>query len=352
MTSPRLRLGIVGFGLIGRRRAQIAAEDGRAALVGVADPTPTAREIAAKQFQVPVFADAEELLNREPLDLLVVATPNSLAVPIAISALRRGLHVLIEKPPGTDAAQCRRLASAAARSGRLLKVGFNHRYHPALARLLTGVRQGEIGEVINLRAQYGHGGRPGYENEWRGRPQLSGGGELLDQGVHLLDLVHGLMGMPETVFAMLQTAVWPVHPLEDNGFALLRYPNGAVGSLHSSWTQWKNHFSLEVFGTRGALIAEGLGGSYGPERWILHRRRPEGGAPDTHEETFSGPDESWRIEWEEFLSGILHNMPYQGTPSDGLGVMTMLQALYRSARTGRAVRIAPRPAAEVVHQTN
>ncbi len=336
MRSP-LRVGIVGYGLIGRRRAEIVASDERVLLAGIADPSPVARAAAEQRFGVPAGADTDELLSRA--EIVIVATPNALAVPVVVAALQRGCHVLVEKPPGASAADCRAMARAARQARRILKIGFNHRYHPAIARLIAGVRAGDIGEVINVRARYGHGGRQGYESEWRGNAALSGGGELLDQGVHLLDLLHAVLGLPESVHGALQTAVWPVAPLEDNGFALLRYTGGAIASLHSSWTQWKNLFSLEVFGTQGALLAEGLGGSYGVERSIWYRRRPEGGVPEMVEEAFSGPDESWSLEWREFMGAILSGLAYQGTPAEGLAVMTVLEAIYRSARSGRTVRL-------------
>ena len=167
---PPLRLGLAGFGLIGRRRAQIAAADYRVVLTGIADPDPASRQEAAALYKIPVYAEARALL-RQPLDALLVAAPNLHAVPIAQAALRRGLHVLMEKPPGANLGQCRRLRTAAETAGRTLKFGFNHRYHPAIFRLVQSVRAGDIGQIINIRARYGHGGRPGYEQEWRGDEQ-------------------------------------------------------------------------------------------------------------------------------------------------------------------------------------
>jgi predicted dehydrogenase len=143
--------------------------------------------------------------------------------------------------------------------------------------------------------------------------------------------------MPKRVAALTQTAVWPIAPLEDNGYALLQFGDGAVASLHTSWTQWKNLFSLEVFGERGTLVAEGLGGSYGVETFSLHRRAMQGGAPEVLTEPFDGPDESWRLEWEEFANAITSSSPYHGGPEDGVAVMTMLESLYESAKTLRFV---------------
>ena len=239
--------------------------------------------------------------------------------------------MLVEKPMGCNIDEARKMTAAALKSGRHLKVGFNHRYHPAILRAHEIYNAGGIGAAINVRARYGHGGRPGYEREWRAKPELAGGGELTDQGVHLLDLFHWFLGMPVDVFTYLQTTVWRIEPLEDNGFALLRFSDGAIASMHSSWTQWKNLFSFELTGNAGALVVEGLGGTYGPERLIVVKRRLEGGVPEVREEQFGSEDLSWQAEWADFIAA-LNGADYYGTPKDGVAVMATLEALYSSAQ--------------------
>src|SRR5690606_1168434 len=219
----------------------------------------------------------------------VVATPNGYLREIGCAALRSGKHVLLEKPMGRNLAEALSLAEAARESGRILKIGFNHRYHPGLARAMELVRAGEIGRVVTIRARYGHGSRPGCETEWRADPELAGGGELTDQGVHIADLIHGVAGLPERAVAFLQTAVWRIEPLEDNAHGLFRFADGAVAQLHVSMTQWRNLFSFEVYGETGSAAVEGLGGSYGPERFTLARRNLRGGVPEIEEEVFDGP---------------------------------------------------------------
>jgi predicted dehydrogenase len=267
----------------------------------------------------------------------VVATPNGFLEEIACAALAAGKHVLIEKPMGRSLAEAERMRAAAQAAGRVLKVGFNHRYHPAIAEAHRRLAAGEIGEVISVRCRYGHGGRPGYEKEWRGSRELAGGGELTDQGVHVVDLIHWFAGVPATGFAMLQTAVWPLGDLEDNAFGMFGFPGGAVATFHTSWTQWKNLFSLEVFGRAGALVVEGLGRSYGPETLTAYRRRPEGGVPESDTRTFEGEDPSWRLEWADFVGAVQEGRPMLGTAEDGVVAMRMLDALYRAARDGRPV---------------
>ncbi len=185
-----------------------------------------------------------------------------------------------------------------------------------------------------MRARYGHGGRPGYEREWRGDRVAAGGGELTDQGVHILDLFHWFAGIPDEAFAMLQTAVWPLGDLEDNAFGLFRFPGNVVGSFHTTWTQWKNLFSLELFGTLGSLCVTGLGKSYGTETLQLAKRNVTGGAPSVEEMSFAGPDLSWQLEWADFVQAIATGSNYIGTPRDGVIAMRMLAALYSSAQTG------------------
>jgi predicted dehydrogenase len=341
LESGKLRVGIVGCGLIGGRRAAEAVHHSGTTLRKVADANiGRAMELAAK-YDVQAVSDWQKLVDDPSLDIIVVSTSNAYLTPIAVAALDSGKHVLVEKPPGRNLEEARRIAAAQRSSGKVLKVGFNHRYHPALARAHQLMSSGVIGEIFNLRARYGHGGRPGYEKEWRGDPELAGGGELTDQGVHLADLVNWMLGMPQRVFCLLQTAVWPIAPLEDNAFAVLHFTNGCVASFHTSWTQWKNLFSFEVFGTRGALCVEGLGGSYGTQRLLHYRRKPEGGAPDLVEETFDGPDYSWNLEWQDFIQAIRGGGVCLGTAEDGVAAMVMIDALYRSAAAGEPVAVSP-----------
>lgn len=303
------------------------------------DVDPTAAKRVAGATGAKTQSSWEAVVADPGVDVVVVATPNGFLRDVAVAALDRGKHVLVEKPMGRNVDEARAMARAAEKSKRVLKVGFNHRYHPAIAEAHRRLRAGEIGKIINVRCRYGHGGRPGYEKEWRGNRELAGGGELTDQGVHVVDLLHWFAGTPRSAFAELQTAVWPLGDLEDNAFGIFRYESGAVASFHTSWTQWKNLFSLELFGDAGALLVEGLGRSYGTETLTLHRRRKEGGAPDTQTWTFDGPDDSWSLEWDDFLSAIGGKSAMLGSANDGLVAMRMLDALYRSARAGTPVTL-------------
>lgn len=327
-----INVAVVGCGLIGKRRAQEASFHPQSQLLAVADVNLAAAETLASEYSCQALTDWREAIAYPEVNAVAVATHNGMLAEIAIAALAAGKHVLIEKPMGRNLAEALKMAEAAASAQRVLKIGFNHRYHPALAKAYHLYKEGKIGEMINIRARYGHGGRPGYEKEWRGNPELAGGGELTDQGVHIADLIHWFAGLPTEAFSYLQTAVWPLQPLEDNGFGLFRFANGTVASFHTSWTQWKNLFSLEIYGQKGSLTIEGLGKSYGVERLILALRKPEGGVPEMEEIVFDQPDFSWQLEWEDFVNAIETGSSYLGTPEDGVAAMKMLNALYCSAK--------------------
>ena len=329
-----LGVGVVGCGAIGRRRADEAARHPRTRVVAVADVLPAVAAEVASAHGARAAGDWREVVVAADVDVVCVATPNGFLAEIACAALVARKHVLVEKPMGRTIEEARAIAEAARRAERQVKVGFNHRYHPAIARAHAELTAGTIGAPINARARYGHGGRPGYEREWRGDAELAGGGELTDQGVHVADLLHWFLGVPHDVYAVTQTAVWPLGALEDNGFAILRYTGGQVAAFHTSWTQWKNLFSLEVFGEAGSLVVEGLGRSYGEESLTIAHRAPEGGAPGTERIVYDGLDTSWRDEWEDFVAGLLDGRRYLGDAADGLVAMETLAALYRSARAG------------------
>lgn len=335
----KLRVAVVGCGLIGSRRAREATQHPRTQVGLVADVNAERRDQLAASCGSKAADHWKAAIDDRSLDVVIVSTPNGYTAEIAIAALEAGKHVLVEKPPGKNLLEAKQLAQASRKAGRILKVGFNHRYHPALSRAHELFSTGTIGKIINIRARYGHGGRPGYEKEWRGDPTLAGGGELIDQGVHIADLIHWFNGLPAVAFGIVQTTIWPIEPLEDNAFGLFRFSTGAVASFHTSWTQWKNLFSFEIFGEKGSLCVEGLGGSYGTERLVMALRKPEGGVPDLKEECFNGPDRSWQLEWSDFIQAVTERKAYWGTPQDGLAAMMMIESLYRSARSGIPVPV-------------
>lgn len=298
--EPSLRVGIVGCGLVGHKRA---AALGRDLLIACFDIDAHAAEAMTERFGGSACHSLDELLACR-LDVVIVALPHDQLAEHARRALDASAHVLVEKPAGAGSADVASIARAAETAGRLVKVGFNHRFHPGISRAIAESKSHRFGPVLHMRARYGHGGRVGYENEWRVRRAISGGGELVDQGMHLLDLSHWIFGPLPLRSALLRTEYWPIE-VEDNAVIVLgESTRGPWTMFHTSWTEWKNLFSLEIFCRSAKLQVDGLAGSYGSQRLTIYSMKPELGPPDVESIEFPADDESWSREWLEFSDAI------------------------------------------------
>lgn len=300
-----LRVGIVGCGLIGRKRAE--------ALHAAGDELVTCTDLVAEQAQAlagdfggTAVAGIRELLAAEP-DVVVVAVPHDQLADAACAVVSGGCHLLVEKPAGIGTRDIDRIAAARERAGGpVVKVGFNHRFHPGLARAIGETRSGVHGPVLNVRARYGHGGRLGYEQEWRARFATSGGGEIVDQGMHLLDLFHWLLGPLPLHSSLMRTQFWDAE-VEDNAVLILGERDrrdAPWGLFHVSWTEWKNMFSIEIYCRDAKLVVDGLFKSYGPQKLRIYTMKPEMGPPDLEEVDYPAGDASWAAEWEHLRAVI------------------------------------------------
>jgi predicted dehydrogenase len=304
MSRSGVSVGIVGCGRIGAKRADALAPAD--SLLGCYDLDPAATHALAQAHGCKACATPQELLALEP-DVVVVATVHDQLAALSELALQAGAHVLVEKPAGVCTAQIERLIECERAAGRRVKVGFNHRFHPGIARAAREVHSGRHGELMHLRARYGHGGRPGYDREWRVEPARSGGGELIDQGMHLLDLSNWLAGALPLHSALLRTAFWDAE-VEDNAALLLGETSSRTdpwAMLHVSWTEWKNLFSLEIYCLTAKIQVDGLVRSYGPQRLRIYRMGPELGPPAVEEVRYPDTDRTWKDEWEHFAEAIL-----------------------------------------------
>jgi predicted dehydrogenase len=321
-----MNVALVGCGLVGQKRAQAL---GACHLVTCAD---VARERAVRlAAQIPgaqVSPTWQTAVERDDVDLVIVSTVHRALAEITLAAVNAGKHVLVEKPAACRAEDLDPIIAAAERTGVQVRVGFNHRYHPALLKARELVKGGVTGDLMYVRGRYGHGGRLGYEKEWRADPEQSGGGELLDQGVHLIDLARSFLGDFVEVEGLAHTYFWRM-PVEDNGFLLLQTARRQVAFLHASCTEWKNLFSLEIYGHKAKIDITGLGGSYGVERLTLYRMLPELGPPETTAWEYPREDLSWKREFEEFLDDIrLERQPAAGL-RDAQAALRVVQSVYR-----------------------
>ncbi|QOV87368.1 Gfo/Idh/MocA family protein [Humisphaera borealis] len=327
-----LNIAIIGCGLIGNKRAKALA-GGR--LVAVADTNLGRAEQLAKGHPGCVATDNwQKAALRDDVQVVVVATTNDQLAPITLAAVNAGKHVLVEKPAARNAAELEPVAAAARKAfadkGVVVKVGFNHRFHPALFKAKQMIDAGDVGPLMFLRARYGHGGRKGMETEWRGNPAMSGGGEMLDQGVHLIDLARWYLGDFPHVMGHVSRHFWN-WAVDDNGFAILRTEAGQVAFLHATCTEWKNLFSMEIYGRDGKLSIDGLGGSYGVEKLTYYKMLPQMGPPETTSWEYPFPDTSWDLEWAHFVQCIRERKQAMGNLDDALATLVVIGELYRQS---------------------
>jgi len=311
MTSDRQpRLAIIGCGLIGRKR--LAALPASAFAAACDLDLARAEQLVQSARAGYATSDAAQIFADPQIDGVIVCTLNAGLAPLALAAVRAGKHVLVEKPGAIRVAEIDELRAAAKEAGVRVRVGFNHRYHPALLKARELLASGALGPLMFIRGRYGHGGRVGYDREWRADPKLSGGGELIDQGVHLIDLARWFLGEFTSVEGHAATYFWDM-PVDDNAFLNLRTATGQTAWLHVSCTEWKNLFSFEIYGRDAKLHIEGLGGSYGVEQLTFYKMLPEMGPPEITAWQFPRGDDSWRIEVAAFLEDIrLGRLPEPG----------------------------------------
>ena len=366
---------MVGAGRMGRIRSLCAKAHPQSELVEVVDTIAQYARTLAAEAGCRAGSDWQKLIEREDVDAIVVATPHKYLAPITTAALNAGKYVFCEKPGARNAAEAaivlqaaygsataRELGPAApiaSESNTRLFVGFTLRHYPAVVRARELVAAGVIGEPMYVRGRYGHGGRPNYNLEWRGDPEMAGGGELLDQGVHLIDLSRCFLGEFEQVFGSVSTYFWGSkqnpkdRKLEDNAFLSLRTNAGRLAWLHASWTQWKNLFSFEIYGEDGALHINGLNGQYGPHQLQIVRRRSGGGPPEMQEIDFASGksqnalDDVWAREWATFISSVIGGREKRNgnqTLLSACGVdaweaLKIVEATYEASRNGTSVML-------------
>jgi predicted dehydrogenase len=321
-----VRIAIVGCGLIGRKRAHTLV--GQHQLMVAADAVLDRAQSVAAPSGALATTEWRDAINRPDIDAVIVATTNQCLAPISLAAIEAGKHVLVEKPGARNSAELQPLITAAESHKVCVQVGFNHRYHPGFQKAREIVDSGALGPLMFIRGRYGHGGRLGYDKEWRAIPEISGGGELLDQGVHLIDLAGWFLGPFTHIDGYAHTYFWNM-PVEDNGFLLLRTGQDQIAQLHASCTEWKNLFSFEIYGRDGKLHIEGLGGSYGIERLSWYKMLPRMGPPETTIWEYPGEDLSWKLELDTFLGFIQRRETPRPGLLEAISALKIVEEIYR-----------------------
>lgn len=326
----QLTVGIAGYGVVGRRRHQYIDRHPNLRTVAVADRS--LRDRTPLENGIRCYANFEDLISREKVDIVFVCLTNDVAAQATISALKAGAHVFCEKPPGRNLDEISSVIEYEKRcKGQKLKYGFNHRYHDSVRNALGIVRNKELGRIIDLRGVYGKSQMVSFGSDWRTKRFIAGGGILLDQGIHMVDLMRLFAGEFREIHSFISNQYWH-HDVEDNAYALMRTHDGVIAILHSSSTQWRHRFHLELTLERGSILLEGiLSGSktYGEETiTIAYAGKNDQGVPRETRISYN-EDNSWGDEIFEFADIILNDKPVEsGSSSEAFKTMQLVYRIY------------------------
>jgi len=340
-----LKVGIAGFGVVGKRRKACIDTHPALEVVAVCDRDLTP---ADSDGGVQYFSTYQELLSLD-LDVLFVCLSNDMASEVTIAGLKKGLHVFCEKPPGRSVQEIENVVEVERlHQSQKLMYGFNHRYHDSIVDALKIIKSGKYGKIINMRGVYGKGKLITFNQPtWRTKRDLAGGGVLLDQGIHMIDLFRLFAGEFSEVHSFVSNEFWG-HDVEDNAYAIMRSPTGVVAMINSSATQWRHRFNLDINLEKGSLILGGLltgTKSYGAETLTVVTSDPDNDMGDPREQTtLYNQDNSWMSEINLFCDYINNNEKVMnGTSKDALETLRLVYKIYYSDVKWRDAFSIPNP---------
>ncbi len=320
-----MKIAIIGAGLIGKKRASFLPAGVK--LDVVCNRSLEKGQQFAKEFNCRYEPDWEKVVTDKSIDAIFISTSHDSLTPLAVAAIKNGKHVLVEKPGARNYREFKKIASAHKKNPVVVMFGYNHRYHPSIQKAKEIIDSKKYGQVMFVRARYGHGARLGYEKEWRFDKKISGGGELIDQGPHLIDLVNYLVGSMENVYGVTPTLYWKTRQ-EDSAFFIMSNKKNQFAHLCVTCVEWKNIFSFELMLEKAKIQIDGLGRSYGKEKLILYKMRPEMGPPDVEEFNFPDEDSSWQEENKVFFERI-RKKDYSPTAiDDAYYVLKIIDKIY------------------------
>jgi predicted dehydrogenase len=336
-----MKVAIVGAGGQGQRRGQAIRATQQDQVVVVADVNEEAAMRLAKDLDCAWTSSVEDAVSNHDVQAVIICTPPALHAGMAICSMRAGKHVLCEKPLAAHSADALQMVRVAEENDVILKCGFNLRHYPGLVQLKRWADAGSLGHITHGRCVYGRAKTVNRARDWRAWRELSGGGNLMDQGVHIVDLFRWYMGDFDDGCAFLSTSVWDIAPIEDNAFVLLRSCSGGFAQFHVSWTEWNPRFLFEIVGTKGLARVEGLGRDYGGQTATLIRRCADKAlAKETIEDP--DPDVCWRDEWREFTSAVKEKRQPLGNGFDGYAAVRVIEMLYRTSNCSSVDRVSAR----------
>jgi predicted dehydrogenase len=327
----KLKVGIAGYGIVGKRRHECIDRNPSFDLIGVCDRSFNGSGILSDG--VSYHSDYNNLL-KQGLDVLVVCLTNEVAAQVTIDALELGLHVFCEKPPGRNVEDIVRVIEHEKRQPNVkLMYGFNHRYHDSVQDALQLIKSQELGKIINMRGIYGKSKLVTFnQSDWRTKREIAGGGVLLDQGIHMVDLMRLFAGEFTDVKSFISNGYWG-YDVEDNAYALMRTDKGVVGMLNSTATQWRHRFNLDINLEKGSIVLGGiLSGtkSYGAETLtvVTVDHNNDNGDPKEQKTSYNY-DPSWQKEIDLFLNYIINDIEVEsGSSTDALNTMKLVYKIY------------------------
>lgn len=326
-----IQVGIIGFGKMGQIRAKAVEASGSAEIKLVYEKNKLTENI-----KYSLAEHIDEVINDPKIDCVFICTPNFLNKQLTIQALKAGKHVFCEKPPAFNSNEVKEIIEIEKTSEKNLMYGFNHRHHESIRYMKKLIDSGEYGKVLWLRGRYGKSVGKAFFETWRSKREYAGGGILLDQGIHMLDLFQMFGGGFDMVKSEVSNLYWNLD-IEDNVFAIYKNSDsGIVASLHSTMTQWRHLFSLEIFLEKGYFVLNGLktsSGTYGDEILSIAKNRSTSPAATWQDEehiTYS-TDTSWLSEVRHFFQTIIEKTPVEiGNSQDALKIMKLIDLTYKN----------------------
>lgn len=330
MDRAKIRFAVIGCGRMGLRRMQTIVEHPKAELVCVVDVNEQEARLAADKYGCQYYLSYEEMLYRRDIDCVIVSVPNKWHRETVIAALDSKKHVFCEKPLARNPQEAQAMVDAAVRNGVTLKTGSNLRFFPSILKAKELIDRRVIGELLFLRSWIGHEGWT--RDKWYAQQDITGGGAFLDNGCHVLDITRWFLGEVKSCMGMIQTNLWPVKPLEDNGFGIFETVDGKTALIHASWTEWAGYMYMEIYGSEGYIRIDNRGRTC---KTVLGNR-------EGREEIFdfsSLPPSSYKDELNDYVDAILGGRQPLPSGHDGLRAVQMAWGVYESAKTGRKVEL-------------
>jgi predicted dehydrogenase len=325
----KFQIGIIGCGLIGKKRLMNLGKYGR--VTSLCDKKLYKAKKLSKniKYKLDLYTNWKSLIDKSSSEIIIISTIHSELSKILIYCIKKNKHVLVEKPGAINPKELLIAQNLLRKKNLVVHVGYNHRFHSSILKALEILKRNVIGELMYIKSSYGHGGRLNYEKEWRMKPKISGGGELIDQGSHIIDLSNLFLGDPIKFNSKLTTSFWKTS-VDDNAFLILTYKKNKIAFLHASCSEWKNYFEFQIYGKKGKIFISGKGGSYGEEKLILYKMKKKMGMPSIKKYIFNEKkNNSWENEMNNFYSRIIKK-EYSNNLETSYKNLKLIKKIYRS----------------------